>query len=77
MKSKIILAAVITALIMAGGYVERGWVDLPGTAAMLTLGVTLLLKETRPQINHIPFNSPYIIPRAERKRQCSRKRKKS
>lgn len=43
MKSKIILAAVITALIMAGGYIERGWVDLPGTAAMLTLGVPLLL----------------------------------
>ena len=43
MKSKIVLAAVITALIMAGGYIERGWVDLPGTAAMLTLGVPLLL----------------------------------
>lgn len=43
MKNKIILAIAITALIMAGGYLERGWVDIPGAAAMLALGVPILL----------------------------------
>lgn len=43
MKSKIIIVAIITALVMAGGYLERGWVDFPGTATLLTLGAPMLI----------------------------------
>lgn len=43
MKDKIIITAIITVLVMAGGYIERGWVDFPGTAALLALGIPMLL----------------------------------
>lgn len=43
------------ALIMGAGYLERGWVDVPGAAVMLLLGAPMLIawikeeNETRPE----------------------------
>lgn len=40
---RIALAAIITALMLAGGYIQRGWVDWTGALALWTLGLPLLL----------------------------------
>ena len=40
---RIALAAIITALVLAGGYIQRGWVDWTGALALWALGLPLLL----------------------------------
>ncbi len=53
-RQKIYLAALIAAIILGGGYLERGWVDVPGALAMLALGIPMIMtwigaeNETRP-----------------------------
>lgn len=54
-RQKIYFAALIAAIILGGGYIERGWVDVPGALAMLALGIPMLIawikaeNETRPK----------------------------
>ena len=54
-RQKIYFAALIAAIILGGGYIERGWVDVPGAAVMLLLGAPMLIawikeeNETRPE----------------------------
>ena len=43
MKNKMILTIVLITLAALGGYMERGWFDFLGLAAMLTLGVPMLI----------------------------------
>lgn len=54
-RKKIYTFILIMALIMGAGYLERGWVDVPGAAVMLLLGAPMLIawiheeNETRPE----------------------------
>lgn len=53
-RQKIYFAVLIAAIILGGGYIERGWVDVPGALAMLALGIPMIMtwiwteNETRP-----------------------------